>query len=188
MFLRVRQGLVQEVDVQHGRERCRLELDSLVQVESTEAAWTRGVRALFSLFGSRCESCCSSASFRWVHSYSDSDSDRKPFEAPAFQDGCVGILSRSVVKRAAFQVFSSTWVKGCAAAPAAAPAAVAAEASRKKIYELPLSSSSTLSSSFSSSTSPSPSSSSSYSTPPPPPDLLHHPGDEGDPPRCRAPL
>lgn len=46
VFLRVRQGLVQEVDVQHGRERCRLELDSLVQVESTEAAWTRGVRAL----------------------------------------------------------------------------------------------------------------------------------------------
>ncbi|XP_075904648.1 serine/threonine-protein kinase 11-interacting protein isoform X2 [Nelusetta ayraudi] len=42
VFLRVRQGLVQEVDVQHGRERCRLELDSLVQVESTEAAWTRG--------------------------------------------------------------------------------------------------------------------------------------------------
>lgn len=46
VFLRVRRGLVQEVDVQHGRELCRLELDSLVQVDSTEAAWTRGVRGL----------------------------------------------------------------------------------------------------------------------------------------------
>lgn len=44
VFLRVKQGLVLEVDVQHGQERCRLELGSLVQVETTEAAWTREVR------------------------------------------------------------------------------------------------------------------------------------------------
>lgn len=50
VFLRVRQGLVQEVDVQHGRELCRLELDSLVQVDRTEAAWTQGVRGLFFFF------------------------------------------------------------------------------------------------------------------------------------------
>lgn len=43
MFLRVKQGLVLEVDVQHGRERCRLELCSLARVETTEAAWSRGV-------------------------------------------------------------------------------------------------------------------------------------------------
>lgn len=44
VFLRVKQGLVLEVDVQHGQERCRLELGSLVQVETTEAAWTREVK------------------------------------------------------------------------------------------------------------------------------------------------
>ncbi|KAI4831357.1 hypothetical protein KUCAC02_000903, partial [Chaenocephalus aceratus] len=35
-------GLVLEVDMQRGRERCRLELNSLARVETTEAAWTRG--------------------------------------------------------------------------------------------------------------------------------------------------
>lgn len=44
VFLRVKQGLLLEVDVQHGRETCRLELDSLARVETTNAAWTRGVR------------------------------------------------------------------------------------------------------------------------------------------------
>lgn len=44
VFLRIKQGLVLEVDVQHGQERCRLELGSLVQVETMEAAWTREVR------------------------------------------------------------------------------------------------------------------------------------------------
>lgn len=44
VFLRIKQGLVLEVDMQHGRERCRLELGSLARVETTEAAWTRGVR------------------------------------------------------------------------------------------------------------------------------------------------
>lgn len=43
-FLRVKPGLVLEVDVQHGRERSRLELGSLARVEMTEAVWTRGVR------------------------------------------------------------------------------------------------------------------------------------------------
>ncbi|XP_056286828.1 serine/threonine-protein kinase 11-interacting protein isoform X3 [Pseudoliparis swirei] len=42
VFLRIKQGLVLEVDMQRGRERCRLELCSLARVESTEAAWTRG--------------------------------------------------------------------------------------------------------------------------------------------------
>ncbi|KAK9523989.1 hypothetical protein VZT92_017860 [Zoarces viviparus] len=42
VFLRIKQGLVLEVDMQRGRERCRLELGSLARVESTEAAWTRG--------------------------------------------------------------------------------------------------------------------------------------------------
>ncbi|XP_035808042.1 serine/threonine-protein kinase 11-interacting protein isoform X2 [Amphiprion ocellaris] len=42
VFLRVKQGLVLEVDMQCGQERCRLELDSLFRVETTEAAWTRG--------------------------------------------------------------------------------------------------------------------------------------------------
>lgn len=44
VFLRIKQRLLLEVDMQCGRERCRLELSSLVRVESTEAAWTRGVR------------------------------------------------------------------------------------------------------------------------------------------------
>ncbi|KAK5847903.1 hypothetical protein PBY51_016995 [Eleginops maclovinus] len=42
VFLRIKQGLVLEVDMQRGRERCRLELNSLARVETTEAAWTRG--------------------------------------------------------------------------------------------------------------------------------------------------
>uniref|UniRef100_A0A8C2XPG4 Serine/threonine-protein kinase 11-interacting protein n=1 Tax=Cyclopterus lumpus TaxID=8103 RepID=A0A8C2XPG4_CYCLU len=42
VFLRIKPGLVLEVDMQRGRERCRLELGSLARVESTEAAWTRG--------------------------------------------------------------------------------------------------------------------------------------------------
>ncbi|XP_074482840.1 serine/threonine-protein kinase 11-interacting protein isoform X3 [Sebastes fasciatus] len=42
VFLRIKQGLVLEVDMQRGRERCRLELGSLARVETTEAAWTRG--------------------------------------------------------------------------------------------------------------------------------------------------
>lgn len=44
VFLRIRQGLVLEVDMQRGQERCRLELDSLARVETTEASWTRVVR------------------------------------------------------------------------------------------------------------------------------------------------
>lgn len=43
MFLRIKQGLLLEVDMQSGQERCRLELDSLAGVETAEAAWTRGV-------------------------------------------------------------------------------------------------------------------------------------------------
>ncbi|XP_010783732.1 serine/threonine-protein kinase 11-interacting protein [Notothenia coriiceps] len=42
VFLCIKQGLVLEVDMQRGRERCRLELNSLARVETTEAAWTRG--------------------------------------------------------------------------------------------------------------------------------------------------
>lgn len=42
VFLRIKQGLMLEVDMQRGRERCRLELGSLARVETTEAAWTRG--------------------------------------------------------------------------------------------------------------------------------------------------
>ncbi|KAM9334363.1 serine/threonine-protein kinase 11-interacting protein [Symphorus nematophorus] len=42
VFLRIKQGLLLEVDMQRGRERCRLELDSLARVATTEAAWTRG--------------------------------------------------------------------------------------------------------------------------------------------------
>nr|XP_020470912.1 serine/threonine-protein kinase 11-interacting protein isoform X2 [Monopterus albus] len=42
VFLCIKQGLVLEVDVQRGRERCRLELDSLARVETTEATWTCG--------------------------------------------------------------------------------------------------------------------------------------------------
>lgn len=44
VFLCIKPGLALEVDVQHGRERCRLELSSLARVEATEAVWTRGVR------------------------------------------------------------------------------------------------------------------------------------------------
>ncbi|XP_041638092.1 serine/threonine-protein kinase 11-interacting protein isoform X2 [Cheilinus undulatus] len=42
VFLCVKQGLMLEVDMQRGQERCRLELGSLARVETTEAAWTRG--------------------------------------------------------------------------------------------------------------------------------------------------
>lgn len=49
VFLRIKQGLVLEVDMQRGQERCRLELNSLARVETTEAAWSRLVRA-----GRRC--------------------------------------------------------------------------------------------------------------------------------------
>ncbi|KAG8004487.1 Serine/threonine-protein kinase 11-interacting protein [Nibea albiflora] len=42
VFLRVKQSLLLEVDMQTGRERSRLELSSLALVESTEAAWSRG--------------------------------------------------------------------------------------------------------------------------------------------------
>ncbi|KAM7365656.1 hypothetical protein PAMP_016571 [Pampus punctatissimus] len=42
VFLCIKQGLVLEVDMQSGREKWRLELDSLARVETTEAAWTRG--------------------------------------------------------------------------------------------------------------------------------------------------
>ncbi|XP_041834979.1 serine/threonine-protein kinase 11-interacting protein isoform X2 [Melanotaenia boesemani] len=42
VFLRVKRGLVLEVDIQHGQERCRLELDSLARVKTTEAVWTKG--------------------------------------------------------------------------------------------------------------------------------------------------
>ncbi|XP_042368999.1 serine/threonine-protein kinase 11-interacting protein isoform X2 [Plectropomus leopardus] len=42
VFLCIKQGLVLEVDMQRGRERCRLELGSLARVETTEATWTRG--------------------------------------------------------------------------------------------------------------------------------------------------
>lgn len=44
VFLCIKQGLALEVDVKHGRERCRLELSSLARVKTTEAPWTRGVR------------------------------------------------------------------------------------------------------------------------------------------------
>lgn len=49
VFLCIKQGLVLEVDMKHGRERCRLELSSLARVDTTEAAWTRGVRQATSL-------------------------------------------------------------------------------------------------------------------------------------------
>ncbi|KAM9328061.1 serine/threonine-protein kinase 11-interacting protein isoform 2-T2 [Pholidichthys leucotaenia] len=42
VFLCLKQGLVLEMDMQCGQERCRLELDSLAQVQTTEAAWIRG--------------------------------------------------------------------------------------------------------------------------------------------------
>ncbi|KAF0045717.1 hypothetical protein F2P81_002246 [Scophthalmus maximus] len=40
VFLCIKQGLVLEVDMQRGKEKCRLELDSLARVETTKAAWT----------------------------------------------------------------------------------------------------------------------------------------------------
>lgn len=46
VFLCIKQGLVLEVDVQHGQERCRLDLSSLARLEATEAAWSRGVRGV----------------------------------------------------------------------------------------------------------------------------------------------
>lgn len=46
VFLCIKQGLVLEVDVQHGRERCRLELSSLARLEATESTWSRGVRGV----------------------------------------------------------------------------------------------------------------------------------------------
>uniref|UniRef100_A0A674NEH1 Serine/threonine-protein kinase 11-interacting protein n=1 Tax=Takifugu rubripes TaxID=31033 RepID=A0A674NEH1_TAKRU len=42
VFLCIKQGLALEVDMKHGRERCRLELSSLARVKTTEAVWTRG--------------------------------------------------------------------------------------------------------------------------------------------------
>lgn len=44
VFLCVKQRLVLEVDVQSGRERSRLELDSLTRVETKEEQWNRGVK------------------------------------------------------------------------------------------------------------------------------------------------
>ncbi|KAJ0009436.1 hypothetical protein NQD34_001138 [Periophthalmus magnuspinnatus] len=41
VFLRLRRGLLLEVDVHKGQERCRLELDSLTRVDTTEATWTQ---------------------------------------------------------------------------------------------------------------------------------------------------
>uniref|UniRef100_A0A8C9XT53 Serine/threonine-protein kinase 11-interacting protein n=1 Tax=Sander lucioperca TaxID=283035 RepID=A0A8C9XT53_SANLU len=46
VFLRIKQGLALEVDMQSGQERCRLELRSLARVETTEAAWTRGTEEM----------------------------------------------------------------------------------------------------------------------------------------------
>lgn len=42
MFLRIRKGFLLEVDMQRGHERCRLELDSLTKVDTTEASWIQG--------------------------------------------------------------------------------------------------------------------------------------------------
>lgn len=44
VFLCIKKGLMLEVDMQRGKERCRLELDSLARVETTEASWTCAVR------------------------------------------------------------------------------------------------------------------------------------------------
>uniref|UniRef100_A0A3Q1K221 Serine/threonine-protein kinase 11-interacting protein n=1 Tax=Anabas testudineus TaxID=64144 RepID=A0A3Q1K221_ANATE len=44
VFLCLKKGLMLEVDMQRGKERCRLELDSLTRVETTEASWMRAVR------------------------------------------------------------------------------------------------------------------------------------------------
>ncbi|XP_026218660.1 serine/threonine-protein kinase 11-interacting protein isoform X2 [Anabas testudineus] len=41
VFLCLKKGLMLEVDMQRGKERCRLELDSLTRVETTEASWMR---------------------------------------------------------------------------------------------------------------------------------------------------
>uniref|UniRef100_A0A7N8XP53 Serine/threonine-protein kinase 11-interacting protein n=1 Tax=Mastacembelus armatus TaxID=205130 RepID=A0A7N8XP53_9TELE len=50
VFLCIKQRLLLEVDVQHGQERCRLELDSLARVETTEAVWdTEEMRPAVSL-------------------------------------------------------------------------------------------------------------------------------------------
>uniref|UniRef100_A0A667WIT5 Serine/threonine-protein kinase 11-interacting protein n=1 Tax=Myripristis murdjan TaxID=586833 RepID=A0A667WIT5_9TELE len=46
VFLRVKQGLLLEVDMQRGQERCRLELDSLAGVGATEAIWTEGTERM----------------------------------------------------------------------------------------------------------------------------------------------
>lgn len=42
VFLRLRKGFLLEVDMQRGQERCRLELDSLIKVDTTEASWIQG--------------------------------------------------------------------------------------------------------------------------------------------------
>lgn len=44
VFLRVKQGVLLEVDTRRGVERCRLELDSLARVQTAQALWTRQVR------------------------------------------------------------------------------------------------------------------------------------------------
>ena len=44
VFLRVKQGLLLEVDMHTGQERARLELDCLGKVTTSEARWTEGVR------------------------------------------------------------------------------------------------------------------------------------------------
>ena len=44
VFLRVKQGLLLEVDMHRGQERARLELDCLGKVTTSEARWTEGVR------------------------------------------------------------------------------------------------------------------------------------------------
>lgn len=42
VFLRLRKDFLLEVDMQRGQERCRLELDSLTAVDTSEASWTQG--------------------------------------------------------------------------------------------------------------------------------------------------
>lgn len=44
VFLCIKKGLMLEVDMQRGKERCRLELDSLARVETTDVSWTCVVR------------------------------------------------------------------------------------------------------------------------------------------------
>ncbi|XP_072303487.1 serine/threonine-protein kinase 11-interacting protein [Eucyclogobius newberryi] len=41
VFVRIRTGFLLEVDMQTGQEKCRLELDSLTRVDTTEASWRR---------------------------------------------------------------------------------------------------------------------------------------------------